>query len=66
MIKTGANYSDIRQIKVLASNPKATAAGIAKLLNLPVKTVESFMVEGATDIKVELTPKKRFIPKTET
>lgn len=68
--KTGANYSDIRQIKRLMQNPNATAKGIAKVLGVPVTTVESFMVKGATDVKVTAPDTKPIdipgIPKTET
>lgn len=50
-MKQGANFSDVRDIKRLAEAGKS-AEYVSKALNIALSCVQSFMVDGATEIKV--------------
>jgi len=52
-LKTGANYSDRVTIKHM-SEAGRSAKVIASALNIDESCVKSFMVKGATDIKVDV------------
>ena len=54
-MKTGANYTDRMNIKRYAQMGH-TAENISVSLGVPLKCVKSFMVKGATDPHVTLTP----------